>query len=74
MSRLSNRTQLVIFWLLFMVFLFLGTDNSKNQGVTSMKKIEGSVWYRERMLPPPDAMVIVTLEDVAKMDVASELR
>ncbi|WP_455198186.1 META domain-containing protein [Kaarinaea lacus] len=38
-----------------------------------MKKIEGSVWYRERMLPPPDAMVIVTLEDVAKMDVASEL-
>ena len=72
MNHISNRTQLVIFWLLFMVFLFWGTANSKNQGVTSMRKIEGSVWYHERISPPPDAKVIVTLEDVAKMDVKAE--
>jgi putative lipoprotein len=73
MSHTASRTQQVIFLLLFMVFLFWGTANSNNQGVTRMRKIEGSVWYRERMLPPPDAKVIVTLEDVARMDVSSEL-
>lgn len=73
MRPTSSRKQQVILWLLFMVFLFSGTANSKNQGETIMRKIEGSVWYRERMLPPPDAIVIVTLEDVARMDVASEL-
>ena len=73
MSHISNRTQLAIFWLLFMVFLFWGTANSENQGVTSMSKIEGSVWYRERMLLPPDAEVSIILEDVARMDVKAEL-
>lgn len=73
MSHTSSRTQRVIICLLFMVFLFWGTANSNNKGVTNMRKIEGSVWYRERMLPPPDAKVTVTLEDVARMDVSSEL-
>ena len=35
--------------------------------------IEGTVWYRERMLLPPEAEVRVTLEDVSRMDVKSEL-
>jgi len=39
----------------------------------NMKTIEGSVWYRERMLLPPEAEVRVTLEDVTKMDVKAEL-
>jgi len=56
-----------------MVFLFWGTANSENQGVTSMSKIEGSVWYRERMLLPPDAELSIILEDVARMDVKADL-
>jgi putative lipoprotein len=39
----------------------------------NMKTIEGSVWYRERMLLPPEAEVHVTLEDISRMDVKSEL-
>ena len=38
-----------------------------------MKSIEGSVWYRERIAPPPDAVIRITLEDIAKMDVPAEL-
>ena len=38
-----------------------------------MKSLEGSVWYRERIAPPPDSMVRIILEDVAKMDVKAEL-
>jgi putative lipoprotein len=59
--------------LVLFIVLFLGITNSKYLGATSMNKIEGSVWYRERMLPPPDAEVYVTLEDVARMDVKAEL-
>lgn len=29
---------------------------------TGMDKIEGSVWYRERIMPPPSAVVRVILE------------
>ena len=38
-----------------------------------MESIEGSVWYRERMALPPNAGIQVFLEDVARMDVASEV-
>ena len=38
-----------------------------------MKIIEGTVWYRERMLPPPDTQIAVMLEDVSRMDVASDV-
>ena len=38
-----------------------------------MKTIEGSVFYRERMMLPPNAEIKVTLEDVSKMDVAAEI-
>ena len=69
MKYASSRAQQVISWVLFMVLLFWSTA----MGTTSMSKIEGSVWYRERILPPPDAEVSVTLEDVARMDVSAEL-
>ncbi len=38
-----------------------------------MKTIEGSVWYRERMMLPPGAAITVTLEDVSRMDVAADI-
>lgn len=34
-------------------------------------KIEGSVWYKERMMIPPDAVVTVSLEDVSRADAPS---
>ena len=33
--------------------------------------LEGEVYYRERILLPPGALLEITLEDVSKMDVAS---
>jgi len=33
--------------------------------------IQGSIWCRERILPPPNAEIMVSLVDVAKMDVAA---
>ena len=38
-----------------------------------MGTIEGSVWYRERMLLPPNAEVYVALEDVARMDTLADV-
>lgn len=38
-----------------------------------MQKLPGSVWYRERMMLPKGSEIIVSLEDVSKMDVAAEL-
>jgi hypothetical protein len=40
---------------------------------TDMGTIEGTVWYRERLLLPPGAELSITLEDIARMDVKSEL-
>jgi len=42
-------------------------------GVSGIKTIEGSVWYRERMALPPNAEVHIILEDVARMDVPSDV-
>jgi len=47
--------------------------NASNQERLDMKTIEGSVWYRERMLLPENANVRVSLEDVARMDVPAEI-
>ncbi len=35
--------------------------------------ISGTVFYRERMMLPPNAEITVTLEEVSKMDVAAEV-
>jgi putative lipoprotein len=37
-----------------------------------MNMIEGTIWYRERMLPPPGAQVMVTLKDVSPVDAAAD--
>jgi len=47
--------------------------SSASTGSDSMKTIEGSVWYRERMLLPPNAEVRVYLEDVSRMDVPADV-
>lgn len=45
----------------------LPTSNSQS----NIKSIDGQVYYLERKLLPPGAVLEITLEDVSKMDVAS---
>jgi putative lipoprotein len=33
-----------------------------------IETVHGSIWYRERILPPPNAELVISLVDVAKMD------
>lgn len=40
-------------------------------GGKSDSRLEGTVWYKERMLLPPDAQIEVMLEDVSKADAPS---
>lgn len=47
-------------------------DQETDQG-TSMKSLSGTVTYRERMMIPPESELHVTLEDVSKQDVPSEV-
>jgi putative lipoprotein len=51
------------------------TGIAYGQGVNTndMNTIEGSVWYRERMVLPPNAEIHISLEDVARMDVPSDV-
>jgi len=35
--------------------------------------ILGTIFYRERMMLPPNAKIIITLENVSKMDVTAEV-
>jgi len=59
---------------LFVVALFLaGFARGEGQEVTGMKTIGGKVFYRERIALPPNAEIRVSLEDVARMDVPSEV-
>ena len=59
---------------LFAAILLMGCIAGCNEPkATDMGTILGTVWYRERMLLPPGAEVSITLEDVARVDVKSEL-
>ena len=60
-------------WLLAALFLMGCAAQISHVESAGMKTIKGSVWYRERMLLPPEAEVHVTLEDISRMDVKSEL-
>lgn len=64
------------------IFLLLGCDKPEQSSqVNTMVKtmpaasgvITGQVMYRERKMLPPGAQLTVTLEDVSKMDVASQV-
>jgi putative lipoprotein len=60
-------------WLIIAGLCLSALEYSEAAGTNAMKTIEGSVWYRERMMLPPDAEITVSLEDVSKMDVAADI-
>lgn len=73
MRVVSNQVLLGITGLL-VVGLFMGCATfDKKPAKNGDQRIAGSVWYRERMLLPPNAEVYVALEDVARMDVAADV-
>ena len=60
-------------WIFAALFFFGCAAEFNEPKATHIGTIEGSVWYRERMLLPPGAEVSITLEDVARADAKSEL-
>ncbi len=57
-------------WLLFAVFVLTACDkqNKPNtkENTSLMAKIEGSAFYRERIMLPPGASLVLTLEDITQ--------
>jgi len=62
-----------ISWLLVLALFVTSHVCSAEREAGGMKTIEGTIWYRERMALPPNAQIRVSLEDVARMDVPSEV-
>jgi putative lipoprotein len=62
-----------VVWLLAAGMCATGVAYGEDVTAMGMKTIEGSVWYRERMALPPNAEIHIFLEDVARMDVPSEV-
>jgi putative lipoprotein len=60
-------------WLFAAGIGFTGVTYGEDTDTDAMKTIEGSVWYRERMALPPNAEIHIFLEDVARMDVPSQV-
>lgn len=60
-------------WLLVLGFCLTGPAHGESTDLSNREIIEGSVWYRERMALPPNAEIHIFLEDVARMDVASDV-
>lgn len=70
----SSRLKPQAFWYVALVFLlFPSCATSPQSGRVDMEKITGQVSFRERMMLPPNAVVTVMLEDVARMDVKADL-
>ena len=62
-----------ITWLLLVGSLIGCTVPDKTPAKSDQEQIVGTVWYRERMLLPPNAEIYVALEDVSRMDVAADV-
>ena len=60
-------------WLFIIGMLLTGAAHSENKETDGMNTIVGSVWYRERMLLPPNAEILINLEEVARADAPSDL-
>lgn len=58
---------------MLLVFIMLYFFGGIATGDAFMSEVNGSVWYRERVMLPTGTEVRVSLEDVSKMDVQSEL-
>ena len=59
-------------WLLILVFaaavVACGSEMDGASTEQAMAKIEGTVYYRERIVLPPNAVVEIQLEDVSRAD------
>jgi uncharacterized lipoprotein YbaY len=60
-------------WLLAIALFAAGCAFAGYQEGGGMETIEGSIWHRERVALPLGAKIHVYLEDVARMDVPSEV-
>jgi len=60
-------------WLLAAGTGISGIAYGEDVNTHDMNTIEGSIWYRKRMALPPNAEIHVSLEDVARMDVPSDV-
>lgn len=60
-------------WLLIIGMLLTGAAHSENKDTDGMNTIVGSVCYRERMLLPPHAEILINLEEVARADAPADL-
>jgi putative lipoprotein len=66
--------KIFVFLLFFAVTSTLaGVVHAGGPGSGNVEKIEGSIWYRERIALPPSAEIRVLLEDVARMDVPADV-
>lgn len=71
-----NDKTMGVYLVVISLLLMVCTANAiplPQQEAETMKTLSGSVFYRERMMLPPDAEIMIVLEDVAKMDVAAEM-
>ena len=60
-------------WLPIIGVLPTGTTHSEIRETDGIKTIVGTVWYQERMLLPPNAEILINLEEVARADAPSDL-
>jgi putative lipoprotein len=70
----SKRLKQYVTGCLLSVFVLLSSHFSTVVAATQpapMETIHGSIGYRERIMPPPGAEIVISLVDVAKMDVAA---
>jgi len=69
----GNDTKGLKYFLFLLVLLIPGHASIAFAGgqAESLETIHGTLWYRERIMPPPGAEIVVSLVDAAKMDVAA---
>jgi len=73
MRRSFARALTSAVWLVVSGACLTALAYGESAGTNEMKTVDGSVWYRERMMLPPNAEITVILEDVSRMDVAADI-
>ncbi|MBW2683925.1 MAG: YbaY family lipoprotein [Deltaproteobacteria bacterium] len=74
-NNLRSRAAILPFLITLLAVFTVGIENqsSATAGTEDMLIITGSVWYRERMMVPPDAVISISLEDVSRMGVSAKV-
>ena len=74
-NNLRSRAATLPVLITLLAVFTVGVENQStaSAGTEDMLTITGSVWYRERMMVPPDAVISISLEDVSRMDVSAEV-